>query len=91
MCHFNEGGGAQLQYDITRNLVLLLAQHTGLKSSQIMMRCGNIYCKQGRFAGLNFPDSPSEVFMGKFLQCLTFKALKQHHYMKPRVHNRLGL
>ena len=40
MCHFNEGGGAQLQYDITRNLIPLLAQYSGLKSSQIMMRCG---------------------------------------------------
>ena len=38
MCHFSEGGGAQLQYDITRNLIPLLAQYTGLKSSQIMMR-----------------------------------------------------
>ena len=42
MCHFNEGGGAQLQYDITRNLIPLLAQYSGLKSSQIMMRCVKI-------------------------------------------------
>ena len=39
MCHFNEGGGAQLQYDISRNLIPLLAQYSGLRSSQIMMRC----------------------------------------------------
>ena len=39
MCHFNDGGGAQLQYDITSGLIPLLSQHcTSLRSSQIMMR-----------------------------------------------------
>ncbi|XP_065905193.1 RAD50-interacting protein 1-like isoform X2 [Dysidea avara] len=38
MCHFNDGGGAQLQYDITSGLIPLLSQHcTSLRSSQIMM------------------------------------------------------
>jgi len=45
MCHFNDGGGAQLQYDITSGLIPLLSQHcTSLRSSQIMMRLQCLLC-----------------------------------------------
>ena len=41
------------------------------------------YRKRGKIRWAKLSQiPPNEVFMGKLSQCLTFKALKQCHYMK---------